>query len=261
MFLETVLNPVLNPLLPLGPFWVIIIVSLVVSLLTTIIYKYTTDQTALRSLKADLKRKQKKVSALKSEPDKAMKMQKEIMKLNGQYMKASFKSMLYTFLPILIFFGWLGANLAFAPLLPGVPFNVSAQFEDGVSGNATLLLPPELNSTVPLTQTINDSKITWSAISDSQGVYDLSIRHEPSGEEQFVTLQIASEQKYEQPEYFFKDSPVFSKIQIHYEKLYIFEGIFLLKDIPFIKNANWFWSYFLFSLLFSTVLRKALKLA
>ncbi len=261
MFLDTILNPVLNPLLSLGSFWTILIVSLFISLLTTVIYKYATDQPALRSLKADMKRKQKKMSALKDQPKKAMKIQKEVMKLNGQYMKASFKSMLYTFLPILIFFGWLGANLAFMPLLPGVDFNLTADFESTVDGLVTVNLPEGLFLSDNLSKTISDSSATWTGISGPEGTYDLSVFHENSGEEQFISVLITNEQAYVEPTHVFSDSDTFSKIIVSHEKLLIFKGILVFKDIPFVKNANWFWSYFIFSMLFSTSLRKAFKLA
>lgn len=261
MVLSSILNPILNPLLTLGPFWTLFIVSLVVSAVTVVIYRFATDQNRLRKLKADLKRYQKKAMAARDEPQKAMKIQKEIMKLNGEYMRSSFKSMIYTFLPIILFFGWLGAHLAFMPLSPGVPFDVSATFVDGVSGQATLSLPEALSTTDELSKNITNKTLTWSGISGPVGSYDASISHDLSGEEQFFTLLIADGPEYENPLVEIDGSTAFESILIGNKKLLVFDGVFFFKDIPWIKNFGWFGAYFLFSIIFSTALRKILKVA
>lgn len=261
MFLDTVLNPVLDPLLSLGAFWTILIVSVVISFITTIIYKYATDQPALRVLKAEMKRKQKKMSALKDQPAKAMKLQKEVMRLNGKYMKSSFKSMLYTFLPILIFFGWLGANLAFMPILPNADFNITVHMENNIEGLLSVSLPEGLSLSDNLSKPINNSEVIFTGFSGPAGLYDISFLHNESGEEQFISVLITKDQAYVEPEHLLTDSNVFSSIIVGQKKLLVFKNIFLLKDIPLVKNANWFWSYFLFSIILSTVLRKAFKLA
>lgn len=260
MVLASLLDPILNPLLPLGPFWVILIISLVIALFTTFIYKYATDQHKLRKLKADLKRYQKKAQAAqKDNPEKAMQIQKDMMKLNGQYMKASFKSTLYTFIPVLIFFGWLGAHLAFVPLMPGDSFSITAQLQPNVNGTFILNLPDELSAPVTVLNPINDSVI-WSNITGPEGTYELSILHNETGEEHFFSLMI-SPYNYVNPVNLISDSKIFSSIDIDQRKLYVFRTIPVLKDFPWIKNWGWLGSYILFSIIFSTVLRKILKLA
>ena len=260
MVLNEILDPVLNPLLKLGAFWTIFIVSIVVSLVTVIIYRYATDQERLRKVKADLKRYQKKAMAARDDPQKAMKIQKDIMKLNGEYMRSSFKSTMYTFLPIILFFGWLGANLAFMPLMPDTQFDVSANFKDGVAGQATLVLPLELSMNDSATKNVTNATMTWSGISGPLGSYDASIQHS-DGEEQFFIIFI-DESTYENPlNELGKESAAFNSITVGNEKLMIFENVFFFKDIPWVKTFGWFGAYFLFSIIFSTALRKILKVA
>ncbi len=260
MVLNQILDPVLRPLLDsLGPFWALFVVSIFVSLLTTLVYKYATDQTKLKALKADLKRYQKKLTAAsKDNPEKALKMQKEVMKLNGEYMKQSLKSTLYTFLPIILFFGWLQANLAFAPLLPDMLFDVSATLPEGVEEPVILVLSEGLTSSSNLTQLPVDGTVSWS-IKGPEGLHDASIRI--AEEEQFFSFIISEKVAYIDPLTEFDDSPYISSIVVGNEKLLLFEGIPLLGSIPWIKTFGWFGAYFLFSIIFSTALRKALKLA
>jgi uncharacterized membrane protein (DUF106 family) len=260
MVLNTVLEPVLRPLLnALGPFGALLAVSVFVSLLTTLVYKFATDQDTLRSLKADLKRYQKKLTAAsKTNPEKAMKIQKDVMRVNGQYMKHSMKSTLYTFIPIILFFGWLQANLAFAPLLPGELFEVSVTLPEGVNEPATLVLADGLTSPDVLTQNASNGQVNWS-IQGPEGIYDSSIII--SGEEQFFSFIISENVAYEEPLNTFEDSTYFSSITVGNDKLLLFEGIPLLGSIPWIKTFGWFGAYFLFSIIFSTSLRKLFKLA
>ena len=48
---ETLLNPIFNPLLELGNFWALMIISFIVALIMTLIYKWATDQVKMKDLK------------------------------------------------------------------------------------------------------------------------------------------------------------------------------------------------------------------
>ncbi len=261
MALANILDPILGPLLQgTGPFATLLIVSIVVSVFTTLIHMFATDQEKLKRLKADMKRYQAKLKTLKDSPDKAMKVQKDLMKLNGEFMKSSFKTTFYTIIPLLIFFGWLGVNLAFAPLLPDTSFDVGVTMQEGVNGAVSLILPANLSITSNLTQSTSENTASWSGISGPAGEYELFVMYNETGEEQFFSIIITEDFAYENPVVLL-ESDIFKQIIVGNEKLYIFRNIFLFKDIPVIKNAGWLGAYILFSLVFSTGLRKVLKLA
>jgi len=85
----------------------IAIISFLLTLVTTLIYKYMTDQEVMKTLKADIKALQAKMKEHKDDKDRMMSFQKEAMTKNMEYMKKSFKPMLVTFVPIIFIFGWL----------------------------------------------------------------------------------------------------------------------------------------------------------
>jgi uncharacterized membrane protein (DUF106 family) len=68
MVLESVLDQVLRPLLVLGPFWFIVVISLVIALIIIVIYKLMTDQEKMKGLKGEMKEMQKEIKSLRSEP-------------------------------------------------------------------------------------------------------------------------------------------------------------------------------------------------
>jgi uncharacterized membrane protein (DUF106 family) len=256
------LSPILLPLLEsVGSFWTIVIVSFFVSGLTTIVYKYTTDQTKLRKLKADLKRHQKKAQQLqKEDPKKAMALQKEMMKLNGQFMKSSLRSTLYTFLPVILFFGWLSAFLSFAPVVPGAGFDITVDVLPSAEGPVTLDLPEGFSVATNLTKYPVDNQVSWRLSAETAGSYELILRHVASEEEFILPIEVSSNQAQYAP-VLPVNGVAFDTVTVGYQKLQIFDGIFILQDIPWVNNWGWLGAYILFSLIFSTSMRKLLKLA
>ena len=125
---EGLLNPVFGPLLNLSPFWVVTIISALVSLIITVIYKFSTNQNLMKQLKDEMKELQKEMKELKNDPKKMMEVQTKAMQTNSKYMMQSMKSTLITFIPIILIFGWMNANIAYEPILPGQEFTINALF-------------------------------------------------------------------------------------------------------------------------------------
>ena len=110
--LDSFFNTVLGPLMKLPEPFPIIAISFLITMVTTLVYKYATDQEVMKTLKEDMKAMQAEMKGLKDQPDKLMSMQKQAMEKNMKYMMKSFKPMLITFLPVIIFFSWLNKYYA-----------------------------------------------------------------------------------------------------------------------------------------------------
>jgi uncharacterized membrane protein (DUF106 family) len=93
----------------------IFLLSSVISLLITLVYKYTIDQEQMKELKKRQKDTQAKIKEHKNNPQKAMELNKELMSQTGEMMKHQFKPMLFTFLPIIILFRWMRAIFVSTP--------------------------------------------------------------------------------------------------------------------------------------------------
>src|SRR3989344_3947495 len=133
VFLDPVLNPLMKPLLALGPLWAVVVLSFLISVIIVLVYKFFTKQDEMKRLKEQQKEFQKRMKELRSNPDEMMKVQKEAMKANMEYMKHSFKATLITMLPVILIFGWMNAHLAYEPIFPEETYSVSAQFSEGVT--------------------------------------------------------------------------------------------------------------------------------
>ncbi len=94
-------------ILGLEPLPFLIILSAILSLMVTMVYKFLTDQVLMKELKADLKKYQEKMKENKGDLQKMSELQKESMAVNMRYMKQTMKPMLVTMLPFLAIFAYL----------------------------------------------------------------------------------------------------------------------------------------------------------
>jgi uncharacterized membrane protein (DUF106 family) len=83
------------------------ILSIVLSMFVTLVYKFMTDQVLMRELKGQLKIHQKQMRDCRDNPTKMSEISKKSMSVNMKYMSQSMKPMLITLLPFLLIFHWL----------------------------------------------------------------------------------------------------------------------------------------------------------
>ena len=114
-------NLTLGPFVNWNPTSSLLIISFFLTLITTLIYKYTTDQEMLKSFKEESKKMQQEMKTLKDNPGKMMEKNKELMEKNMKVMKQSFKPLIYTFIPFaIIFFGLRNIYEPFGKILFGL---------------------------------------------------------------------------------------------------------------------------------------------
>ncbi|MBW2982252.1 DUF106 domain-containing protein [Candidatus Woesearchaeota archaeon] len=245
---ESILNPILGPLLKLPVFWAVFIMAFVIALLITLVYKWMTDQHLMKSLKEEIKGFQQQMKEFKHDPKKVMEIQKRAMQTNMKYMMHSFKPTLITFLPIIIIFGWLHANLAFEPIMPGQEFTVEAVFQSGISGDVKIIAPENIELLSDDVQEIKDGKADWQ-LKGGTGEYILEYQYDNRAYSK--ELLITEERAYKEPVKRVNDD-IIKTIETKHQKttpLQIFGW-----------KIGWLGTYIIFSIIFSMGLRKILKL-
>lgn len=246
------LNPILYPLLELGPFWAVVVVSLVISLAVTLVYKLVTNQELMKKLKEEQKEYQKRMKSLKDNPQEMMRVQKEAMKKNMEYMKHSFKSTLITILPLLLIFGWMSAHLTYEPIQPGMEYSITAIFDKGTEGRAELIPDKETELISNGTKEISGEEITWKLKSKTEGTHSLKIKFKEEAYEKEVL--ITKEPNYITPIKVVSNSEL-KQIRTNQVKLTpLGQGFSIFGWEP-----GWLGLYVIFSIIFSMGLRKVLK--
>lgn len=117
-------NLLFAPVLALGNVTAITLISMLLSLVIVLVYKYTADQAAMRSLKEQIEAERKKSSdAQKSNDLKTMNdALSKMTDLNKKYLSMSTKPMLFSSLIFLPFLPWFFER--FKDLTINLPFQV-----------------------------------------------------------------------------------------------------------------------------------------
>lgn len=232
--------------LGIDPLYAIGIMSLVVSLLISIIHKYTTDQNLMKRLKDEMKELQAEAKELRDHPEKAMAVQRQMMETNMKYMGQSMRATVFTLLPIIIIFGWMSAHFAFIPLYAGDEFTVTALF-DGDNGEIEMLNVTGIEILSDNKQEINANQAQW-ALKGDAGQYNVQYAYK--GKTYTSPLQISGGERAYAPQTKSIGQDGLESIRINYEKLRIFPWL----------GWGWLGSYILFSILFSSLFRKWMKI-
>jgi len=105
---DTILNPsagwLLNWNLEIG----MITIVFVITILTTLVQKYATDQKTLKELKKEQKILQEEMKKYKEDPTKLMELQKKQFEFIPKTMKLSMRALMFTGIPFILFFRWFG---------------------------------------------------------------------------------------------------------------------------------------------------------
>ncbi len=249
-FLNPVFDFLFGWLLFMPPFWSILILSLLMSLIVIIITKYTTNQDLMKHLKDESKDLQKQMKELKDQPEKMMQVQKKHMESSMKYMTQSFRPMIFTFIPIIIIFGWISAHLAYEPIMPGQEFSVQVQLEKGISGIINATVPEGIALTGDASKQASDGIAIFTFKGDSGDYSSPGIGFNVNGKEYYKDVKITSKREYVNPLKPVRDGTV-RQIETLQEKVKVIKvGSFSL---------SWIWSYIIFSIIFSSVLRKWMK--
>nr|MBA4404924.1 hypothetical protein [Nanoarchaeum sp.] len=112
--LDSFFNAVFGWSININPVFGLFFITLILTLIVTIIYKYATDQKKQKMAKEEMKMIRGDMKKYKEDPKKVMEFQKRAMELSMEQMKNSFKPMLITFIPLVIIFAWL--KITYEPL-------------------------------------------------------------------------------------------------------------------------------------------------
>ncbi len=253
-FLDPVLNPLIQPLLNYNPFWAVFVLALVISIIVTLAYKVFTNQDEMKRLKERQKEFSKKMKTLRDNPSEMMKVQKEAMSVNMEYMKHSFKVMLITMLPILLIFGWMNVNLGYEPIMPGQEFVVSATFAKGVTGEALIESGAGSEVVGEASRVIGD-EVAW-RVKGELGTHTLKVK---VGDDVVSKEVLISETwGYIEPLEKYKDSKIES-VMVEQNELRPLNHLVSGELALFGWQPGWLGIYIILSIIFSIGLRKLFK--
>ena len=108
--LDSFFNAIFGKIIEKSPLGAILLVSFILTFITTIAYKYFTNQKELKAAKEEMDSLRIQMKEAKHDTQKVMELQKQSFQKTMEQMKHSLKPMIITFIPLLIIFGWLQAT-------------------------------------------------------------------------------------------------------------------------------------------------------
>lgn len=249
-----------------GPLLSLLVLSFVISLAITLVYRLTTNQRLMKQMRHDIKKYQEQMRATK-DASKQLEIQKKMMDVNMKYMMQSMRPTLFTLVPVLIVFGWVAAHLTVTQIMPGDEFKVTITREQGDAASVVESFPDELTL---VSKEVAGAEANYT-LSGPAGRYTLVFTVDGQSVEKRVL--ITDRWDFERPEIrkvgFFdglfsgalfggeqlpQDSP-FQSIQVHHEPVRPFGPLSIFGYMP-----GWLFTYILFSLVFSIAIRKVLDI-
>ncbi|MBI3034511.1 DUF106 domain-containing protein [Candidatus Woesearchaeota archaeon] len=248
----------------ISPMLSIAVVSLAVSFVITLIYRFTTDQKKMKDLKNDITNLRAEMKAAK-DPKKMGDVNRRLMERTMDQFRLSMKPMLITMIPALIILGWMQANLAYQQIAPDVEFTTTAFFEKGATGEIELEATDGVQILNSSKQKVED-KVVWS-LKGKEGDYELAYNY--NSEHYSREIAITKIWAYKDPvlekeksflgintgdRYPIKSDSMLREIRIGNKPLHPFGEISIFGWTP-----GWLAAYIMLSLLFSMALRSLLK--
>ncbi len=85
----------------------IVLIAFIVTLVTSLLIKFLTDQERMKELQRRQKEHAELMKKYKHDAKKLMEIQQEMLRISAEMMKHSFKPMLLTLVPFLLLFSWI----------------------------------------------------------------------------------------------------------------------------------------------------------
>src|SRR5438034_10980298 len=168
--LSTVLLGVAGVDLPAA---LVVLLSLIIGLLMVVVFRYTSDQKAIRLAKDQLKAHLLAVRLFQDQLPVVLSSYGRILRCTGRYLRLAFKPLLFVILPLTFLIVRLDRYLGWAPMPSGQAFLVKVRTTNPEALNeASLLLPAETKTTAPAVHVPAGNEVVWRVVAEKNGDYN-----------------------------------------------------------------------------------------
>src|SRR5437870_13285361 len=152
------------------PAALVILLSLLIGLLMVVVFRYTSDQKAIRLAKDQLKAHLLAVRLFQDQLPVVLSSYGRILRCTGHYLRLAFKPLLFLILPLTFLIVQLDRYLGWAPVPSGQAFLVKVRATSPEALNeVSLLLPAEMKTTAPAVHGPSGNEAVGRAGSDRNG--------------------------------------------------------------------------------------------
>jgi len=158
------------------PAALVVLLSLIIGLLMVVVFRYTSDQKAIRLAKDQLKAHLLAVRLFQDQLPVVLSSYGRILRCTGRYLRLAFKPLLFVILPLTFLIVRLDRYLGWAPMPSGQAFLVKVRTTNPEALNeASLLLPAEMKTTAPAVHVPAGNEVVWRVVAEKNGDYNVII--------------------------------------------------------------------------------------
>src|SRR2546421_8968603 len=156
------------------PAALVVLLSLIIGLLMVVVFRYTSDQKAIRLAKDQLKAHLLAVRLFQDQLPVVLSSYGRILRCTGHYLRLAFKPLLFVILPLTFLIVQLDRYLGWAPLPSGQAFLVKVRTTRPEALNeVSLLLPPGMKTTAPAVHVPPRNEVVWRLGAEKNGDYNV----------------------------------------------------------------------------------------
>jgi len=176
------------------PTGLVVVLSVVVGLLMVVVFRYTSDQKAIRIAKDQLKAHLLAVRLFQDQLPVVLSSYARILRGTGPYLRLAFRPLLFVIVPLTILIIQLDHYLGWTGLPTEEPFLIKAHVNgpDGLN-TADLQLPVGLKTTAPPVHIPDDNEIVWRVVATNPGKYEIHVGSSDKTFAKSVTISKALE--------------------------------------------------------------------
>jgi len=159
-----------------SPLWLVLGMAVVVGLLMVLVFRYTSDQKAIRRAKDRLKAHLLAVRLFQDQLPVVLRAYGKIIRGTGSYLRLAFTPLLVAILPMTFLMIQMDRYLGRMPLQPARPFLLEVQADTPEAlDQMELRLPDGLLSSAPTVHVPREKLAVWRLQAKQNGEYDVNI--------------------------------------------------------------------------------------
>ncbi len=158
------------------PLLSVVLVSVVTGLVMVVVFRYTSDQKAIRSAKDKLKAHLLAVRLFQDQLPVVLRSYGRILRGTATYLRLAFRPLLFVIIPITVLIVQLDHYLGLVPFHVGEAFLIATQVSNANTlDELSLQLPPGLVTTAPPVHVPANNQVVWRVVAEKDGRYDIDI--------------------------------------------------------------------------------------
>ena len=159
-----------------APTGIVIALSLVIGLLMVVVFRYTSDQKAIRAAKDQLKAHLLAVRLFQDQLPVVLASYGRIIRGTGRYLRLAFKPLLFVVIPLILLIVQLDRYLGLSPFQAGEAILLTVHTANAeVLDVVKVALPAGMEATAPPVHVPASNEVIWRVVAHRSGVYDIGV--------------------------------------------------------------------------------------